>query len=539
MGIPVQDAETNIAIKEAGKYYVWVRTENWAPGKWEAPGRFYLSIDGNRLEKVLGDQNQLGWNWEYAGSIKLTNGDKKLSLQDLTGFEGRCDAIYLTLLGNEKPPNEKDVLKKWRLQMNGIPVTPDKVKKYDLVVVGGGIAGCAASIAAAQKGLKVALVEDRPILGGVASGEIRVRTLGGYGKFEKILQAIVNNDYFPNGSNQFLVDDKRRQQNMEKYHNIDIYLNFRAFDAKTENQKIISVDARHTSSGELLRFEAPLFVDCTGDGWIGYWAGAEYMYGREASSKYKEAWDKYGPLWSPETPDSITLGSSIMWSSKNAGKPVGFPKVPWAMEIVKDYAASNGEWDWEFARNDLNQIDDAEAIRDHLLKAIYGSFYNYRQQHNADSLQLEWVPYLSGKRESRRLVGDYIFTFNDVLKDKQFEDAVAFESRHVDIHYEQNLVDTSKPDFLSQVMFFVRNRESEIPYRSLYSKNISNLFMAGRDFSCSHLGLGSARQMRTTGQMGAAVGKAAFLCKKYNANPRDIYTSHLKEYIDLINADAY
>ena len=539
LGIPVADAQTNIVIKETGKYYVWVRTKNWAPGKWEAPGRFYLSIDGFRLENILGDQDQPDWNWEFAGSIKLTDGDKQLSLHDLTGFEGRCDAIYLSMSAKEKFPVGKDELKKWRSQKLGISTMPDKVKKYDLVVVGGGIAGCAASIAAAQKGLTVALVHDRPTLGGVASSEIRVRTLGGYGKFEEILQALVNNDYFPNGADRFLDDDKRRKESMAKYKNIEIFYNYRAFNSNTENQKIISVDASNTSSGEMIRFEAPLFVDCTGDGWIGYWAGAEYMYGREAASKYNEAWDKYGPLWSPEKPDSVTLGSSIMWSTNNAGKPVGFPKVPWAMEIVKDNAASSGEWDWEFTKPDLNQIDDAEFIRDHLLTAIYGSFYNYKQQHKDDSLQLYWVPYLSGKRESRRLVGDYIFTFNDVVKATEFEDAVAYEARHVDIHYEQNLVDTSKPDFLSQVMFYVRRRESQIPYRSLYSKNISNLFMAGRDFSCSHLGLGSARQMRTTGQMGAAVGKAAYICKKYNASPRDIYTLHLQEYIDLINKDAH
>jgi hypothetical protein len=539
MGIRVAEANTTIAVKETGKYFVWVRTRNWAPGNWEAPGRFYVSIDGFRLENVLGDQPQPDWIWEYAGSIKLTNGDYELSLHDLTGFEGRCDAIYLSTTEKEKLPVAKDELKKWRSQKLGISTIPDKVKKYDLVVVGGGIAGCAASIAAAQKGLTVALIQDRPVLGGVASGEIRVRTLGDYGKYEKLLQGLVNNDYFPNGSDLFLNDDQRRHQSVAKYKNIEVFLNYRAFNANTENQKIKSVDASHTSSGEMIRFEAPLFVDCTGDAWIGYWAGAEYMYGREASTKYNEGWDKYGPLWSPPVADSVTLGSSIMWSSKNAGKPVGFPKVPWAMEQVKDNADFSGEWFWEFTKPDINQIDDGEFIRDHLLKAIYGSFYNYKQLHKDDSLQLSWVPYVSGKRESRRLVGDYIFNFNDVMKSTEFEDAVACESRHVDIHYQQNLVDTSKPDFLSEVMFYVRKRESEIPYRSLYSKNITNLFMAGRNFSCSHLGLGSARQMRTTGQMGAAVGKAASLCKKYNVNPRDIYTSHLKEYIDMINKDAH
>jgi hypothetical protein len=404
--------------------------------------------------------------------------------------------------------------------------------------VGGGIAGCAASMAAAQKGLLVALIHDRPTLGGVASGEVRVRTLGGYGKYEKILQALVNNDYFPNGDDRFLEDDKRRDQIMASYKNIEIFYNFRAFNANTENQKITSVDASNNSNGELIRFEAPLFVDCTGDGWIGFWAGAEYMYGREPASKYNEGWDKFGPLWSPEIGDSLTMGSSLLWTTKNSGKPSGFPAVPWAMDVAKDFSASSGEWDWEFTKVDINQIDDGELIRDHLLKAIYGSFYNYKQLHPNDSLELYWVPYISGKRESRRLVGDYIFTFNDVKNATEFEDAVAFEARHVDVHHQQNLVDSSKPDFQSDVMFYVRRRESQIPYRSLYSKNITNLFMAGRDFSASHLGLGSARQMRTTGQMGAAVGKAAYLCKKYKVNPRDIYTTYLQEFIDIINRDV-
>jgi hypothetical protein len=259
------------------------------------------------------------------------------------------------------------------------------------------------------------------------------------------------------------------------------------------------------------------------------------MYGREASSKYNEAWKDYGILWSPEIPDNFVMGASLLWGSENAGKPVEFPKVPWAMDVANNYAEANGEWQWEFSRNDLSQIDDAETIRDHMFKAIYGSFYNYKQQNNADSLQLKWVSYVLGKRESRRLTGDYIYTFNDERDNRQFDDAVVFEKREVDVHYQINLLDPVKPDFISEAMFF-NTKQYNIPYRCLYSKNISNLFMAGRDFSCSHVGLGGPRVMRTTGQMGAAVGLAASLCKKYNTNPRDIYNSHLKEYLDLIES---
>lgn len=532
MGKPVKDAETNIAVKKAGVYHVWVRTKNWAPGKWEAPGRFYVAVDGRRMERVLGNNPE--WNWEYAGSVELAKGEGKLALQDLTGFEGRCDAIYLTQSKSKKLPTEFEDLKEWRSKQSGETDVPQKVMKYDLVVVGGGIAGCAAAISAAEQGLKVALVHDRPVFGGNASSEIRVHTLGIYGKFERILKMIDTKDY-PNGSVETFKDDQKRLLNIKKYDKIDTYLNFRAYAAKTENRKITSVDARHTSSRELLRFEAPFFVDCTGDGWIGYWAGAEYMYGREASSRYSEALDEHGLLWSPETPDNFVMGSSVMWGSENVGKPVVFPKVPWAMEVAKDYAESNGEWQWEFSRNDLSQIDDAETIRDHMFRAIYGSFYNYKQQIKADSLQLKWVSYLLGKRESRRLVGDYIYTFNDERNSTQFKDAVVFEVRHVDVHYQINLLDPSKPDFLSEAMYY-KAAQYNIPYRCLYSKSISNLFMAGRDFSSTHAGLGGPRVMNTTGQMGAAVGLAASLCRKYNINPRDIYQSHLKEYLDLIES---
>jgi hypothetical protein len=191
-----------------------------------------------------------------------------------------------------------------------------------------------------------------------------------------------------------------------------------------------------------------------------------------------------------------------------------------------------------------------------MFRAIYGSFYNFKnpaaqrsntdqaltdtpdwqkKQEYADSLQLQWVAYLLGKRESRRLIGDHIYTFNDVRDNKQFEDSVVFEKRAVDVHYQINLLDADKPDFLSEAMFYDTGRYI-VPYRSLYSKNINNLFMAGRNFSCSHIGLGGPRVMRTTGQMGAAVGIAASLCVKYNVNPRTIYSSYLEEYLELIES---
>jgi hypothetical protein len=203
------------------------------------------------------------------------------------------------------------------------------------------------------------------------------------------------------------------------------------------------------------------------------------------------------------------------------------------MDVGGEYAATLGTWKWEYSDNDMNQIEDAEEIRDHMLKAIYSSFYNAKKDPENANLALEWTSYLLGKRESRRLVGDYIYTFNDEKKMVEFADAVAMEKRDIDVHYQQKLKDSTQPDFLSEALYY-KVDHYYIPYRTLYSKNIKNLFMAGRCFSTSHVGLGGPRVMNTTGQMGVAVGYAASLCKKYNTDPRGIYTSHIEELKTLI-----
>jgi len=453
-------------------------------------------------------------------------------LKDLTGFEGRCDAVYFSTI-KEMPPSDPKELLSWRRKMLNESDTPSRTEAFDLVVVGGGIAGCAASIAAAEQGLKVALIHDRPVLGGNASSEIRVHTEGITWKADRILR-MLNTVWWPNGSPDAVYDDKKRHDNISKYQNITVFLNWRAYTANVISDSITSVDARHTSTGETMRFTAPLFADCTGDGWIGYWAGAEFMYGREDSSKYHESWDQYDELWSPAKADRRVMGSSVLWRTVDAGKPVDFPDVPWAMDVVGNYSATMGTWKWEFSRDDLHQVDNAEEIRDHMFRAIYGAFANAKKDTANRNLALEWVSYLVGKRESRRLVGDYIYTFMDEKLMKEFPDAVAMEKRNIDVHYQQNLIDPSKPDFLSEALYY-KVDHYYIPYRTLYSRNIRNLFMAGRCFSTSHVGLGGPRVMNTTGQMGVAVGYAASLCRKYNTNPRGVYLNHIEELKKLID----
>lgn len=532
LGIPVKNAVTKTSVPSAGKYHVWARTRNWAPGNWEAPGRFRIVVNGKELKEVLGTEN--GWAWQYAGTVRLKDTSFVLELKDLTGFDGRVDAIYFST-EKKSPPEDFKELALWRKQMSNETETPVKSESFDLVVVGGGIAGCAASIAAAEQGLKVALVQDRPVLGGNASSEIRVHTEGITWKSGRIL-SMLNTVWWPNGSPDAVLDDKKRMDNIKKYENILLFLNTRAYAVNTTSLAITSVDARNTSTGERIRFTAPLFIDCTGDGWIGYWAGAEYTYGREDSSRYNENWDLHKELWSPDSADNKVMGSSVLWRTAGKGSPVVFPEVPWAMDVANGYAATGGTWKWEFSDNSMNQIEDGESIRDHMLKAIYGSFYNAKKKPENTNLALEWTSYLLGKRESRRLTGDYIYTFGDEKNMTEFPDAVVMEKRSIDVHYQQNLKDSSQPDFLSEALYY-KVDHYYIPYRCLYSRNIKNLFMAGRCFSASHVGLGGPRVMNTTGQMGVAVGYAASLCKKYNTLPRGIYELHIRELQELIGVE--
>ncbi len=530
LGKPVGNAGTEFSLPSKGRYNIWVRTKNWAPGNWEAPGRFLLVINGIELATILGTVD--GWNWQYAGALNFRDDSVNLELKDLTGFDGRCDAIFFST-GKEMPPSEGKELNRWRREVSGESDVPLKTESFDLVVVGGGIAGCAASIAAAEQGLKVALVHDRPVLGGNASSEIRVHTEGITWKSERII-SMLNTVWWPNGSPDAVLDDKKRHDNISKYENIAVFLNWRAYNANSESDSITSVDARQTSTGETIRFAAPLFIDCTGDGWIGYWAGAEWMYGREDSLQYNENWDLHKELWSPAVADGRVMGSSVLWRTADRGEPVEFPAVPWAMDVAGDYSATTGTWNWEYSKDGLHQVDDAEQIRDHMLKAIYSSFSNAKKRPENANLELEWTSYLVGKRESRRLVGDYIYTFGDEKNMTEFPDAVAMEKRDIDVHYQQNLKDPSKPDFLSEALYY-KVDHYYIPYRSLYSRNIRNLLMAGRCFSCSHAGLGGPRVMNTTGQMGVAAGYAASLCKKYGTNPRGVYLNHIEELKNMID----
>ena len=528
MGEPVENASTIVDFPERGKYYFWVRTKDWIPSRAETPGTFKIIFNGKEYKKTFGVNE--GWQWVLAGKIKVGKLKQiKVELKDETGFEGRCDAIYFSKDKNDFPPFELEEMTAWRKEKLGI-LSPENAGDFDLVVVGGGLAGCGAAVAAARQGVKVALINDRPVLGGNASKEIRVHTEGL--EFYTIVQEL-STVWYPNGDAGAIAATDTIEMVVKAEKNITIFPNTRAYSVHKKGNKITGIDCFHTETHKETRFEAPLFVDATGDGWIGYWAGCEVKMGRESISEFDES-------LAPETGDDMTMGNSILWNSVEVdntenSQTVGWYEVPWAMEVAKDYTATRGEWFWEYGLL-MNTIYEAEEIRDHLFRAIYGNWYNVKQDPQNANLQLKWIAYIAGKRESRRIMGDYILKESDVINHIDFEDGFVEEVRAIDIHYPRG----GEYDFLTEAQF-TKIEQYKIPYRCLYSKDIDNLFMAGRCFSTTHVGLGSPRVMHTTTQMGVVVGYAAAVCKENSCFPRDVYKYHLstmKERLDRIKSGA-
>ena len=528
MGIPVEDAITSVQIPSSGKYYMHVRTRDWCPGDWEAPGQFKISINGAKLSPTFG--TEAGWAWQKGGSVELKKGANKVQLHDLTGFEGRIDAIYFSKKEKLQLPNDaKDVIE-WKDEASGRSQLKVEEKDFDLVVVGGGMSGCGAALAAKKAGLKVALIQDRPLFGGNASSEVRVHTLGIKGKNEPMIK-LIDTKHWPNGHADAIKDQAKREKNMAN-SGIDLFPNQIAIGLSKTGQAINSVDVRHTKTGIITRFNAPVFVDATGDGWLGFWSGAEFRYGREAASEFNEAWDKHGDLWSPKVADNKVMGTSVLWNSHKGKKPSRFPSLPWAKPVAKKSAKIQGEWFWEYSNNDLNQIDDAEQIRDHMFRAIYGNFSNAKKSPKHALQELKFVAHIGGRRESRRIMGDHIYKMSDATSGIYFDDTVVEEKRELDTHFQRKEKGDSA-DYLSKALFH-HTKMYYIPFRSFYSKDISNLMMAGRCFSCTHIGLTGPRVMNTCAQMGIATGYAAALCKKHKSTPREVGKSHIKELRSLI-----
>ena len=535
MGKQVADASTTVNIPAEGLYTVWARTYNWT-SPWSekpGPGKFQIKIGKKILKPVLGSTGKC-WEWQNAGQIRLKAGQTTLALHDLTGFEGRCDAVYLTSDGDVPPAD----MEAWRRQQLGLTDTPAASAKYDFVVVGGGISGMCAAVAAARQGLKVALVNDRPVLGGNNSAEIRVH-LGGtieVGPYPALgrMQREFGHSKKGNAQPAENYEDGKKQSWIETEPNVTLYASNRAVAVRKDGSKIDAVIIRNIETSEEILLEAPLFADCTGDGTVGYLAGADYRYGREGKAEFGES-------LAPDEPDNFVLGASVQWYSKETGKKCKFPVFDYGLNFsdASVQKVTMGEWTWETGMlHDMTT--EFEYIRDYGMMVIYSNWsYLKNKLGMYPDRDLDWVAYISGKRESRRLMGDYIYKQDDIEKAVFHEDATFATTWSIDLHFPDPEITPYFPgeEFKTRT---VHNRiyPAAVPYRCLYSRNVDNLFMAGRDISVTHVALGTTRVMRTCGMSGEVVGLAASVCKVRKTIPRNVYRYYFADLQKLMNKGA-
>jgi len=538
LGKPVADASTKVNFPKAGTYHVFVRTRNWV-GYWsdkDAPGKFKLIINGQVLKTTFGIQDTQ-WSWQYGGLVKIKAGESTISLHDLTGFNGRCDAIIFAADPSFRPENSTEKLASFRKNALGLPAKPDSAGRFDFIVVGGGMAGTCAALSAARLGLKVALIQDRPVLGGNNSSEVRVH-LGGQINLDPYpgLGNLVNEIGPVKGGNAQPAsnyEDQKKLDAVAAEKNISTFLNCHANGVEKNGDHITAIKAVNTVNSKEFRFEAPFFADCTGDATIGVLAGADFMSGREGKDEYSEP-------TAPEVRDKMTMGSSVQWYSEESSGPELFPLINWGLNFNEKstQVVKMGEWTWETGMQ-YDQVKDFERIRDYGLMVVFSNWSylknRFTENQSYKNSKLKWVAYIAGKRESRRLTGDLVLREQDLTDDVNYTDGTAPTSWTIDLHYPdpKNTQYFPGEEFLS-IAKHKPIHPYPIPYRCLYSRNISNLFMAGRNISVTHVALGTVRVMRTTGMMGEVIGMAASICIQKGTTPRGVYNSFLNELKNLM-----
>jgi hypothetical protein len=405
------------------------------------------------------------------------------------------------------------------------------IHQADFAVIGGGMAGICASIAAARSGSRVVLVHDRPVLGGNASSEIRLWILGAtshmgnnnrWAREGGIMEEILVENLYRNPEGNPVIFDTILLERISLEANITLLLNTSVFEVtKLDDENIESINAFCSQNQTMYQVKAPLFADASGDGVVGFLAGAAFRMGAEPASEFNEKFapsKEYGEL----------LGHSIYFYSKDAGQPVRYKAPAFALKDIasipryktfnaKDYGCRL--WWIEYGGR-LDTVLETETIKWELWKVVYGVWDHIKNSGEfpeAENLTLEWVGTIPGKRESRRFEGDYMLIQQDIVEQRTHDDAVAYGGWSIDLHPADGVF-SEKPgcnQWHSKGIY-------QIPYRCLYSSNIRNLFLAGRIISASHVAFGSTRVMATGGLVGQAVGTAASLCRTRSLSPREL-----------------
>jgi hypothetical protein len=412
--------------------------------------------------------------------------------------------------------------------------------RVQFCVVGGGLSGLCAAVEAARRGVRVAVMQDRPMLGGNASSEMRMWVLGAQGRNKQetgIVEELFLENYYRNPYKNFSIWDSIMWEIAHNEKNITLILNCSCLDAEVKDGRILSVTGWQTTTQMYHTVEASLFADCSGDSVLAPLSGAEYRVGHEARAEFGES---IAPVYA----DKKTMGNSILIQARETESPKTYIPPKWAEKFTRDKLPhrlpnleNDGENFWYLELGGVRDtIADAEELRDELLAVAYGIWDfvkndpENREKHA--NFDLDWIGFLPGKRESRRYVGDHVLTQGDVGAGGVFDDIVAYGGWPMDDHHPEALRTPEEP-----TIYHPAPSPFGVPYRCLYSKNVENLFCAGRNISTSHVALSSTRVMATCGILGQAVGAAAAVAVRHGETPRGVYRNYVAELQQTLMED--
>ena len=418
----------------------------------------------------------------------------------------------------------------------------------DFCVVGGGMAGLCAAVAAARRGAKTVLMHDRPVMGGNASSECRVHICGAdcHGQFPNmretgILEELRLANLARNPNKSFSIWDTILYEKAFFEPNLTVLLNCSCMDAGTDGTRIVSVTGWQLTTQTYHTVRARIFADCSGDGVLAPLTGAECRMGREARSEYGES-------IAPETADERTMGMTCLFQAREYETPQPFEPLSWAHRFEHPdelpYGADGIRWFkmgywWIELGGEYHSIHDTEMLRDELLKITYGVWDHIKNRgdYGADNWALDWIQFLPAKRESRRYIGDHVLTEVDIKAEGRFDDLVAYGGWSMDDHHPSGFYATKVG--APATIFHPAPNPYGIPYRAVYSKNIENLMFAGRTASCTHAAMSSTRVMGTCCSMGQAVGTAAAMAAQRGVLPRGMNNAITELQQALLKDDCY
>lgn len=409
----------------------------------------------------------------------------------------------------------------------------EEVIYVDFCVVGGGLAGMIAALSAARHGAKVALIQDRPVLGGNCSSEIRMHVCGAHGENRRetgVVEELMLDNFYYNKTPNYAMWDAVLHGKAQYQQNLTLIMNASVNSLGMDGSRIASVRAWQLTTETWVTVHAKLFADCSGDGILAPLSGADYRMGRESRSEFNES-------IAPETADNKTMGMSCLFQAREHDTPQVFIPFPWAYSYSgkdvfwldgRNVNIMNTNFWWMEVGGEADSIHDTEKCREELIRIAFGVWdylKNYApEKEKYANFSLDWQSFLPGKRESRRYYGDVILNQNDITAEGRFDDIVAYGGWTMDDHFPAGFYHRGHG-----TTYHPAPSPFGIPYRSLYSRNIENLFCAGRCHSATHSAMSATRVMGTTSLMGQAVGTAASIAVRDSLSPRGVYEHRIAE----------